>query len=101
MAEVYGQMPSKFDNLTALLANEVKPAEAITQHLSETFTGLSEDAAQKLLQDCIKRVKENFLRSKSKELVSSLRGAGPANPTDQLEQIMNIHKNRRSLNRDS
>jgi len=101
ITEVYRQMPNKFDSLSALLAGEVKPVETITRHLSGTYTGLNEDAATKLLQDCIKRVKQNYLRSKSKELVSSLRGAGPANPTDQLEQIMNIHKNRRSLNRDS
>lgn len=101
ITEVYRQMPSKFDSLSALLASEVKPVETITRHLSGTYTGLSEEAATKLLQDCIKRVKQNYLRSKSKELVSSLRGAGPSNPTDQLEQIMNIHKNRRSLNRDS
>lgn len=101
IAEVYGLMPNKFDSLSALLAGEVKPVETITRHLSGTFTGLSDEAATKLLQDCIKRVKQNYLRSKSKELVSSLRGAGPANPTDQLEQIMNINKNRRSLNGDS
>lgn len=100
IAEVYGQMPSKFDSLSALLAGEVKPVEMITRHLSGTYTGLNEEAATKLLQDCIKRVKENFLRLKSKELVSSLRGAGPVNSQDQLEQIMNIHKSRKSLNRE-
>ncbi len=100
IAEVYRQMPSKFDSLSALLAGEVTPVEIITRHLSGNYTGLDNEAAHKLLQDCIKRVKQNFLRVKSKELVSSLRGAGPANPTDQLEQIMNIHKSRKSLNRE-
>ncbi len=101
IAEVYRLMPNKFDSLSALLMNEVRPAETITRYLSEPYTSLPEDAAKKLLQDCIKRVKQNFLRSKSKELVSSLRGGGLAGSTEQLEQIMNIHKNRRSLNRDS
>lgn len=101
IAEVYRQLPNKFDNLSALLANEVKPVETVTRHLTEPFTSLNDDAAKKLLQDCIKRVKETYLRTKSKELVSSLRGAGSAQSTDQLEQIMNIHKDRRSLNRDS
>lgn len=100
IAEVYGLMPSKFDTLTALLVGEVKPVETITRHLSEPFTSLNDEAAIKLVQDCVKRIKENNLRMKSKELVSTLR-AGPANPSDQLEQIMNIHKNRRSLTRDS
>lgn len=97
IAEVYRQMPNKFDSLSALLADEVTPAEIITRHLSGTYTGLNEEAAHKLLQDCIKRVKQNYLRVKSKELVSSLRGTVSANPTDQLEQIMNIHKSRKSL----
>jgi DNA primase len=100
IAEVYGQLPNKFDTLSSLLVGEVKPVETITRHLSEPFTSLNDEAAIKLVHDCIKRVKENNLRMKSKELVSTLR-AGPANPSDQLEQIMNIHKNRRSLTRDS
>lgn len=101
IAEVYRQMPNKFDTLSALLADEVRPVETITRHLTEPYTSLNDEAAGKLLQDCIKRVKSDFLRSKSKELVSSLRGAAEANPSQQLEQIMNIHKDRRSLNRDS
>jgi DNA primase len=101
IAEVYRQMPSKFDTLSALLADEVRPAEIITRFVSEPYTSLSTEAAIKLLQDCIKRVKNDSLKSKSKALVSSLRGAGDRNPSEQLEQIMNIQKDRRSLNRDS
>lgn len=101
MAEVYRQMPNKFDSLSALLLNEIRPAETITRYLSEPYTSLTDEAAKKLLQDCIKRVKQNYLRLKSKELVSSLRGGGLADSTDQLEQIMNIQQNRRSLSRDS
>jgi DNA primase len=99
--EVYGQMPSKFDTLSALLADQVKPVEIITRYITEPYVNLNTEAANKLLQDCIKRVKNDFLRSKSKALVSGLRGTGDVNPSEQLEQIMNIHKDRRSLNRDS
>ena len=101
IAEVYGQLPNKFDTLSALLADEVRPVEAITRHLAELYTSLSDEAARKLLQDCIKRVKDNFERILSREKIATLRGSGDSNPTDQLEQIMNIQKNRRSLNRDS
>jgi hypothetical protein len=101
VGEAYRLMPSKFDTLSAWLADQVRPVETITRHLTEPYANLNEEAATKLLQDCIKRVKSNYLRSKSKELVSSLRGQGEAVPSDQLEQIMNIHRNRRSLNRDS
>jgi DNA primase len=98
IAELYGHSPSKFDTLSALLTNEVTPTEVITRHLSEEYTSLSDEAVTKLLQDCIKRVKENYLRSKSKELVKSLRGGGPADSNEKLEQIMNVQKSRRSLN---
>jgi DNA primase len=99
--EVYRLMPNKFDNLSALLAGEVQPPEAVTRHLSEPYRSLTNDGAAKLLQDCIKRVKENDLRTRSKELVSNLRGSNPADSSEQLEQIMNIHRDRRSLNRNS
>ncbi len=99
--DVYRQMPSKFDTLSALLVDQVVPIEAVTKHLSEPYSNLNDEAARRLLQDCIKRVKSNFLRSKSKELVKGLQTSGGAVPSEQLEQIMNIHKNRRSLNRDS
>lgn len=101
MAEVYRLMPNKFDTLSASLTTVVRPVETITRHLSESYAGLSEDGVNKLLQDCIKRVKEKYLRMKSKELVSGLKATTPAESQGQLEQIMNIHKNRRSLNRDS
>ena len=99
--EEYGQMPSKFDNLSALLAPEVKPFEMMTRYLSEPFTSLTEEGARKLIHDCIKRVREKFLRAQSKELVSNLRGSQDQERVSQLEQIMYIHKSRRSLNRDS
>jgi DNA primase len=101
IVEEYGQMPSKFDTLSALLADQVKPVETITRFITEPYANLSNEAANKLLQDCIKRVKSDALRSKHKALVSGLSRSGEANPSEQLEQIMNIHKDRRSLNRDS
>lgn len=101
IAEEYGQMPSKFDSLSAWLADQVRPVETITRFLTEAYANLNNEAANKLLHDCIKRVKSDALRSKHKALVSNLARAGEANPSEQLEQIMNIHKNRRSLNRDS
>jgi DNA primase len=101
IAEVYGQMPSKFDTLSALLAGEVKPAEMITRHLAEPYTSLNEEALNKLLQDCIKRVKETHLRTKSRELVTGLRAADPSKSAEQLEQIMKVQRSRRNLNHDS
>lgn len=101
ITDVYGQLPNKFDTLSALLADQVKPVEMITRHLASGLADLSDEDATRVLRDCIKRVKSKFLSSKSNELVKGLRGQGESVPSDQLEQIMNIHKNRRSLNRDS
>ena len=101
IAEVYRLMPNKFDSLSALLVGEVKPSEVLTRHLSEPYSSLTAESAAKLLQDCTKRVKENFLKIKAKELVANLRGSGAAESSEKLEQIMNIQRNRRSLNRES
>ncbi len=101
VSEVYRQMPSKFDNLSALLANEVRPVETITRHLSEPYVSLDSDSGVKLVRDCLKRIRENHLRLQSKELVSNLRSSSAAQSAEQMEQLMNIHRDRRSLNRGS
>ena len=97
IAEVYGLLPNKFDTLSALLADQVTPVASITRHLSQALADLPDEDATKVLRDCIKRVKSKYLSSKSNELVKGLRGQGEAVPSDQLEQIMNIQKDRRSL----
>lgn len=101
IVELYGQMPSKFDNLSALLVDEVKPFEMMTRFMSEPYASLTEDAAKKLIQDCVKRVRDKYFLAQSRELVSNLKGSQDQDRAAQLEQIMNIQKSRRSLNRDS
>ncbi len=101
LQELYGLMPNKFDMLSALIAGEVCQPEMVTRHLTDPYRNLTDDGAAKLLQDCILRVKDKFLRNQSKELLSGLRALNPADSADQLEQIMNVHRNRRSLARDS
>jgi hypothetical protein len=101
IVELYGQMPSKFDNLTASLADEVKPVGAITRHLDEFYTSLNDEAATKLLRDCMNRIGENYKRNQIKELMLDLRVQGQISSQEQLEQIMNIQKSRRSKAKDS
>lgn len=98
--EVYRQMPSKFDSLTALLVEKVEPSQVVTLHLHQPLSDLQAGGAKKLMKDCIHRVRQAHLRGKSKELVSRLRGQSTPEQLKQLEQIMNIHKNRHSLNKD-
>jgi DNA primase len=99
--EVYRQMPNKFDNLSALLAGEVKPVETITRHLSEQYTSMSGEAVHRMLQDCMKSVKKFYWKAQTKELLSDLRGQGAEISREKLEQIMNIQKDRTSLSLES
>jgi DNA primase len=101
MVEAYGQMLCKFDNLTALLVSQVKPSEVVTRQLVEPFLNLTDEAAKKLIHDCIRRIRETFLRSQSKVLVTNLRGAQGDEQREKLEQIMNIYRNRRQLNQEN
>jgi DNA primase len=99
--QLYGQMPNKFDSLTALLVSEVDPPETVSLHLQAPLADLSEEGAEKLLNDCSRKIREKALRSQSKKLRSNLRGQDPQEQREKLEQIMNIHRSRHSLNKES
>lgn len=101
LTQLYRQMPNKFDNLSALLASEVQPTHVVTMFMSEPYQSLVNEAAEKLIHDCIKRIKENFMRGRMRELVTDLRGAHGPDQKEKLEQIMNIQRNRRQLNKDN
>ncbi len=98
--ELYRQMPSKFDNLTALLVAEVEPSNVLTMYLQKPLSDLTPGGAKKLIEDCIRRIRESAIRLQTKELVASLRGESSEEQLQKLEQIMNIQKVRRSLTRD-
>lgn len=99
--QLYGQMPNKFDSLSALLVTEVDPPETVSLHLQSPLADLSEEGAEKLLNDCSRRIREAFLRAQSKQLRANLRGQAPETQLEKLEQIMNIHRSRHSLNKES
>jgi DNA primase len=99
--QLYGQMPNKFDSLSALLVTEVDPPETVSLHLQSPLADLSEEGAEKLLNDCSRRIREAFLRAQSKQLRANLRGQAPEAQLEKLEQIMNIHRSRHSLNKES
>lgn len=63
---------------------------------NEGDPGYDEEAELKLLRDCFKRVKENFLRDQAKRLARDLKNEPSS---EKLEQIMNIQRNRISLNK--
>lgn len=99
--QLYGQMPNKFDSLSALLVAEVEPAEMVSLYLQPPLADLTEEGADKLVTDCSRKIREAYLRRQSKQLRANLHGHNAQEQIEKLEQIMNIHRSRHSLNKDS
>lgn len=100
-ADVYRQDPNKFDKLTSLLVSFVDLPEAlfmsdgnavVDKNVAATF---DEESERKLLRDCFKKVRDNSLRAQAKNLARELKAEPSA---AKLEQIMNIQRNRHTLN---
>lgn len=96
--EVYRQDLNKFDKLVSLLVTYVDQPELLffNEPAQGGDTEYSEEAETKLLRDCFKRVRENSLREQAKQLVKDLKSEPSS---EKLEQIMNIQRNRFSLNK--
>ena len=90
----YRQDPQGFDKLPALLASKVDLPNFVTVTMSSTLSESEGETSSKLIQDCIKWVHGRFLRAKSKELATELKGQPTAK---QLEQFVNVQKQMRSL----
>lgn len=99
--QLYGQMPNKFDSLTALLVSEVTPPETVSLYLQPPLADLSEEGAVKLLADCSRKIRETFLKFQTRQLRADMRGQDTEGQLEKLEQIMNIHRSRHSLNKES
>ncbi len=95
--EASRQRPNEFDKLTALLATEVEPPYLVTRHLDKDWSELVGESPRKLFADCVRKVQEAFLKEQQKKIVAQMKLSGGQERGLQLEQIMNIQKNRRSL----
>jgi DNA primase len=95
--QCYRQMPSEFDTLLRNLINQVNPPSALSLHLEKPFAEISKEGAKKLISDCARRIRETYLRARHKEIASHLRGLRSSDQLDQLEQIMNLQKDRLAL----
>ncbi|MNJ93447.1 DNA primase [compost metagenome] len=97
--DVYRQDLNKFDKLTSLLVSYVdKPellfvADPTSEKGEEEFNQDSED---KLLRDCFKRVRVDFLKAKIDHLKRDLKAE---HSSEKLEQIMNVQRELLSLNK--
>lgn len=96
--DVYRQDLNKFDKLTSLLVSYVDQPEYLfdASLAGPNDPGYDEETEMKLLRDCFKRVRENFFREQAKQLARDLK-TEPS--SEKLEQIMNIQRNRISLNK--
>ncbi|RYZ83415.1 MAG: toprim domain-containing protein, partial [Proteobacteria bacterium] len=95
--DVYRQDLEKFDKLTSLLVSFVDQPELL--FLSDgTAESFDEDSERKLLKDCFKRIRDNSLREQAKKLAKDLK-TEPS--SEKMEQIMNIQRNRHTLNKNS
>lgn len=97
----YRQNPSGFANLGASFIEQVEPRESLTLMMREPMKSLGNEGAQKLFKDCVKRLRENYLKSESKRLALEIRGSLDSDKLKKLEQIMNIQRQRKGLNEDN
>ncbi len=97
-AGVCRQSPEKFDKLASLLTSFVDLPDILfvpTMMADEEFIvdGVSEQEA-KLLQDCLKRVRENFIHLQIQKISQEIK----ANPEpEKLEQLMSLQRERLSI----
>lgn len=97
--EVYRQDLNKFDKLTSLLVSYVDQPELLfvvepsSEQGEQEFQQETED---KLLRDCFKRVRVDFLRAKADVLKKEIKSEASS---EKLEQIMNIQRELLSLNK--
>ena len=96
----YRQTPSDFDSLTGILSSRVRPPSTVSLHLEKPFSDISREGAKKLILDCSRKIREADLRAKHKEIAAHLRGLRSGDQLDQLEQIMNIQRDRHALKND-
>ncbi|MCB0342063.1 MAG: DNA primase [Bdellovibrionales bacterium] len=98
--EAYGQMPSDFAKLSPCLVNFVDSPGVISQYLAEPLASMEAEGLKKVFADCSRQVRERYLRFKSRELSARLKASNPSEQMERLEQIMNIHRDRRTLQKD-
>jgi len=94
--EVYGQDPNKFDRLTSLLISYVDQPELLFWNEGHPMAEFEAEKEEKLVRDCIKRVRDNFLRNKAKVLAQGLKGSSEIS-AETLTKIMELQRHRHSM----
>lgn len=107
---IYRQMPNEFAKLSAYLMTIAEPTSALALHMGQPLAAMGADELTRFASDCVRQVREKFLRSKTRELAASLQTSLHTTTKTEdglsdeqvkkLEQIMNIQKSKRTLRRD-
>ena len=97
LTQLYGQMPNKFDTLSASVVSKVEPKSILGLQFDEILTALNEDDRKKLFNDCLRKIKEAYLKRQAKNLSNQLRGKSSKEQLEELEQLMKIQKTKLSL----
>jgi DNA primase len=96
----YRQMPSEFAKLSAYLMNITDSPQDLGLHLGEPLCSMGADELNTFTDDCIRKVRRNFLRSKSRELTATLQTASSDEQQEKLREIMSLQKSKQTLRRD-
>lgn len=92
--ELYRQDKANFAKLTVLLADKLEDPNIVTQHLHKDFAEMVEASGERLVKDCMDKIKNRHLRLQSKRLTQELK---LEQDPSKLEQFMNIQREKRSL----
>ncbi len=88
------QNPSGFDSLAASLASYVDVPSVITSALELTQGRKNEDEEKRIMEDYLAAVRKRFLKNQGKALANQLRDGSPEDRNVELEQFMNIQRDR-------
>ncbi|MCB0378039.1 MAG: DNA primase [Bdellovibrionales bacterium] len=90
----YRQQPENFDKLAHLVVSRVENPEKIVNVFNISSASDSDESDEKLMKECLYRVKDRFLQRQIKHLTAEVK-KDPA--PEKLERIMNIQKERITL----
>ena len=90
----YLQNPSEFDKLTASLVDRIEPAQMLNLQFHPELQNIGSEEEQKLVEDCIKRVKQEALRRKARELVSTLSTESAEDKERRLQEIRDLQSSK-------
>lgn len=95
--EFYGQNLSRFDKLTAYLMTLTETPNEVAIHLGQPFQGMGPEELNKMQADCIKQVRERYLKNKAREITVRMRNQPTPDQIKELERFMNVQHAKRTL----